>query len=126
MRWRLPRLFALSLLASRLCAGADLLIPSAAGGTPSPANPSSGLGAPTLVVALLCAAAGVWFLWRGRRQSSLRASKGSLTVAESRSLGNRQYLVVAAYGKQKFLIGVCAGRISLLAPLDGADNPPAS
>ncbi len=126
MRWRLPLLFALPLLASRLCAGADLLIPSAAGGTPSPANPPSGLGTPTLIVAVLCAAAGAWFLWRGRRQSGVRMSKGSLTVAESRSLGNRQYLVVASYGKQKFLLGVCAGRISLLAPLDGADGPPAA
>jgi flagellar protein FliO/FliZ len=45
-------------------------------------------------------------------------------VAESRSLGNRQYLVVADYGKQKFLIGVCAGRISLLSPLDQPDSAP--
>ena len=38
--------------------------------------------------------------------------------------GNRQYLVVAAYGEKKYLIGVCVGRISLLAPLDDAANPP--
>ncbi len=124
MRWRLPFLSALPLLASRLCAGGDLLIPSSTGGTPSPAVAPSGLGAPTLIVALLCAGAGAWFLWRGRRQSGLRLSKGSLTVSESRSLGNRQYLVVAAYGKQKFLIGVCAGRISLLSPLDPSDSAP--
>jgi flagellar protein FliO/FliZ len=73
---------------------------------------------------LLCAGAGAWFLWRGRRQAGARSLKGSLTVAESRSLGNRQYLVVAAYGKQKFLIGVCAGRISLLSPLEESDRSP--
>jgi len=126
MRWWPTPLVALPLLATRLSAGGDLLIPSAAG-TPSPVvAPSPGLGTPTLVVALVCAAAGAWFMWKGRRQSGLRASKGNLTVAETRSLGNRQYLVVAAYGKQKFLIGVCAGRISLLSPLDDSSNPPAS
>jgi flagellar protein FliO/FliZ len=124
MRWRLPLLFALPLLASRLCAGGDLLIPSSSGGAPSPVSAPSSLGVPTLVVALLCAGAGVWFLWRGRRQPGGRLAKGSLTVAESRSLGNRQYLVVASYGKQKFLLGVCAGRISLLSPLDESESAP--
>lgn len=126
MRWPATPLVALPLLATRLLAGGDLLIPSASG-TPSPiVAPSPGLGTPTLVVALVCAAAGAWFVWKGRRQPGLRAAKGNLTVAESRSLGNRQYLVVAAYGKQKFLIGVCAGRISLLSPLDDSSNPPVS
>lgn len=126
MRWWLALLVALPFLATRLSAGGDLLIPSASG-TPSPVvAPSPGLGTPMLVVALVCAAAGAWFMWKGRRQSALRASRGNLSVAETRSLGNRQYLVVAAYGKQKFLIGVCAGRISLLSPLDDSSNPPAS
>ena len=126
MRWWPTPLVALPLLANRLLAGADLLIPSASG-TPNPiVAPSPGLGTPTVVVALVCAAAGAWFMWKGRRQAGLRAAKGNLTVAETRSLGNRQYLVVAAYGRQKFLIGVCAGRISLLSPLDDSSNPPAS
>jgi flagellar protein FliO/FliZ len=126
MRWWLIRLTAFPLLAARLPAGGDLLLPSASG-TPNPiVAPSPGLGMPTLVVAVFCAAAGAWFLWKGKRQSVLRAGKGNLTVAETRSLGNRQYLVVAAYGRQKFLIGVCAGRISLLSPLDDSSQPPAS
>jgi flagellar protein FliO/FliZ len=126
MRWWSTRLVALPLVASRLCAAGDLLIPSASP-TPNPVvAPSPGLGGPTLVVALVCAAAGAWFLWKGRRNSGIRASKGNLTVAESRSLGNRQYLVVAAYGRQRFLIGVCAGRISLLSPLEDSGSPPAS
>src|SRR5580698_3525772 len=106
MRWWPTRLVALPFVASRLWAAGDLLIPSAST-TPSPVvAPSSGLGGPTLVVALVCAAAGAWFLWKGRRNSGIRTAKGNLTVSESRSLGNRQYLVVAAYGRQKFLIGV--------------------
>ena len=124
MRWRPPCFLALPVLASRLGAATDLLIPnSSAGAAPAAAIPSS-VGPATLVCALVCAVAGAWLLWRSRRQGAGRASKGNLLVAESRSLGNRQYLVVAAYGKQKFLIGVCAGRISLLAPLDGGNNPP--
>ena len=43
-----------------------------------------------------------------------------LTVAETRSLGNRQYLVVADYEGRKFLLGVCPGRIDLLSSLDGS------
>jgi flagellar protein FliO/FliZ len=79
-----------------------------------------------MFVAAVCAVAGVWFLWRGKRQMGGRASKGMLSVAETRSLGSRQYLVVAAYGEKKYLIGVCVGRISMLAPLDDAANPPSA
>ena len=41
----------------------------------------------------------------------------SLAVEETRSLGNRQYLVVASYEGKKFLLGVCPGRINLLSAL---------
>jgi len=122
---RLPLLLpALLLLASNLGAASDILIPRSSPGAGELAvGPSSGIGASTLVVAVVCAAAGAWLFWRGRRQSAGRQGRGKLSVAESRSLGNRQYLVVAAYGKQRFLIGVCVGRMSLLAPLDDGDNP---
>ena len=50
-----------------------------------------------------------------RRRGNIARSR-SMT----RSLGNRQYLVVASYEGQKFLIGVCPGRIDLLAPLGSA------
>ncbi len=82
------------------------------------------MGFSTWVVAAVCALAGGWFLWRSRKRSGGLAAKGKLSVAETRSLGNRQYLVVAAYGKQRFLVGVCVGRISLLAELDEDANPP--
>ena len=73
-----------------------------------------------LAVALL-AGAGGWWLWL-KRKGGLRsgaASGAHLTIAESKSLGSRQYLVVADYDGKKFLLGVCPGSIELLTPLDG-------
>lgn len=79
-----------------------------------------------LVTALLAAAAG-WWIWQKRRGAtgagSTRAPR--LAIAESRSLGSRQYLVVADYDGRKFLLGVCPGRIEMLTPLDG-DSPPST
>jgi flagellar protein FliO/FliZ len=46
----------------------------------------------------------------------------SLAIDETRSLGNRQYLVVASYEGKKFLIGVCPGRIDMLSSLDGSSS----
>lgn len=77
-----------------------------------------------LVVVL--GAAGGWILWqrlRGRSAAPFaRGARGdqALAIAETRSLGNRQFLVVASYGEKKYLLGVCPGRIDLLAPLDPA------
>ena len=126
MRWRLTLLAALPLVVSRLGAASDVLVPR---GPAAPADyssmASSGLGPSTWALAFVLAAAGAWLLWRNRRRSGGQAAKGKLSVAETRSLGNRQYLVVASYGKQKFLIGVCVGNISLLAPLSDEDNPQA-
>jgi flagellar protein FliO/FliZ len=46
-------------------------------------------------------------------------SKGArkLNVAETRMLGNRQFLVVAEYEGRRMLLGVCPGRIELLSEL---------
>jgi flagellar protein FliO/FliZ len=127
MRLRRLLFAAAPLAASRLGAASDVLVPRGVGdrrhgpgrpvGRPRGLHDARGRG---------LRVAGVWFLWRGRRQSGGRASKGKLSVAETRSLGNRQYLVVAAYGEKKYLIGVCVGRISLLAPLDDVANPPSA
>lgn len=87
-------------------------------------TPPSGGGSESLllIVGLLLAAGGAWFLWRGRRRSVEGGIPRSLQIAETRPLGNRQYLVVAAYENKKFLLGVCPDRIQLLAPLH--DEPP--
>ena len=92
-----------------------ILYPSSSASASAPAG--GGLGNVTLIVGLMLAAVGGWFVWRGRRAPP-RASDGrALEIQETRSLGNRQYLVIASYEDKKFLLGVCQGRIDLLAPL---------
>jgi flagellar protein FliO/FliZ len=85
----------------------------------------SGIGSMGLIGAALAAAAGGWLLWsryRGNRRWGGRSDR-LLSVAETRPLGNRQYLVVAAYGRRRFLLGVCPARIDLLSPLDDDPSP---
>ena len=99
----------------------ELIYPrgSAPAGAPVPVeshNPGSGA---ILAVALL-AAAGGWWLWQKRRGPVRAAGAAAgLAIVESRSLGSRQYLVVADYDGRKFLLGVCPGSIAMLTPLDG-------
>lgn len=88
------------------------------GGGASPRSGSSGL----IITALVMAAAGGWLYWRARRTPGGLPAVRHLAIAETKALGNRQYLVVAAYQNKKFLLGVCPGRIDLLTPLD--DQPP--
>ena len=67
---------------------------------------------------LLLAGAAGWLFWRGRAAPGGAINVRKLAIAETKSLGNRQYLVVAAYENKKFLLSVCPGRIELLTPLD--------
>jgi flagellar protein FliO/FliZ len=84
-------------------------------------NDSRGLGyTGVLVTALVLAAAGGWLFWRGRSGPGAGGAARKLNLAETKSLGNRQYLVVATYEDRKFLLGVCPGRIELLTALDDA------
>ncbi len=82
-------------------------------------KPVTGVSPMLLVSALFAASAGGWLLWCQRRSPlGLTGSQArKLSVAETRSLGNRQYLVVADYDGRKFLLGVCPGRIDLLSPI---------
>lgn len=93
----------------------------------APASASAGsLGSATTVVgALALAAGGVWLLLRRRADLATGRAAQSLAISETRSLGNRQFLVVASYEGRKFLLGVCPGRIEMLAPLDGDAAPKA-
>lgn len=84
---------------------------------------STGYGTGILGVALLMAGAGGWLFWRGRATPAGTLNARKLAIAETKSLGNRQYLVVAAYEDKKFLLSVCPGRIELLTPLDGGTPP---
>jgi flagellar protein FliO/FliZ len=85
---------------------------------PAVAPGGTSLGSAAIIVA--CGVAGAWLWWRMRRNGAAGLSargERKLTVAETRPLGNRQFLVVADYEGTKFLLGVCPGRIQLLAPL---------
>ncbi len=71
-----------------------------------------------LLIALL--AGGLYFMRNGFAMFQPK-NKGDrkLNIAETRMLGNRQFLVVAEYEDRKMLIGVCPGRIDYLCTLAG-------
>ena len=105
----------------------QMIVPQHAGPkATAPADGSSLPGPFTAVAVLVLAGVGGWLVWRGRAGgvgSFSRASR-QLTVEETRSLGGRQYLVIAAYRDKKFLLGVCPGRIDMLAALhESAPDP---
>lgn len=122
-------LAATALLAPALRAEDKVIYPRNAGAAPAEAapagKPGSGLNLLLLVLALGAAGAGGWLLWRQRTAPAGATGREArkLAIAESRSLGNRQYLVVADYDGKKFLLGVCPGRIDLLAPLEERPAP---
>jgi flagellar biogenesis protein FliO len=74
-----------------------------------------------LVVALL--GAGLYFT-RSGFSNLLRRGKGDrkLVISEARTLGNRQFLVVAEYENRKMLLGVCPGRIDYLSTLSASSD----
>jgi flagellar protein FliO/FliZ len=82
------------------------------------ATASSGFGAATTLGLVVLAGAGGWWLWRGRKLPFASREARKLAIEETRSLGSRQYLVVASYEGKKLLLGVCPGRIDLLTPLE--------
>ncbi|MEI6872466.1 MAG: flagellar biosynthetic protein FliO [Verrucomicrobiota bacterium] len=47
-----------------------------------------------------------------------------LRIEETKSVGHRQYLLVAEYEGRRFLLGVCPGRIEYLSGLDSDVAPP--
>jgi len=84
---------------------------------PAPSS-SGGSRAWLLVVAGALAAGGLWVLYRRRAADGMRGVGRAIVVEETRSLGNRQYLVIAACDGRRFLLGVTPGRIELVASLD--------
>jgi len=89
----------------------------------SPAVPGAPRAAPggssatwVFTVLVIGAAAGVWY-WR-RRGGSPRRKHGLIAIEDTRPLGNRQFLVVASCDGRRFLLGVAAGGIQMLSPLD--------
>jgi flagellar protein FliO/FliZ len=111
-------------IAAASCAGADdakaAYLAGAAALPASAAAGDPGMGSITVVGAFVLAGVGGWLLLRGRKLQLPGRSVRKLAIDETRSLGSRQYLVVASYEGRKLLLGVCPGRIDLITPLDGA------
>jgi flagellar protein FliO/FliZ len=121
---RFASVCALLLVTATLAAAApssddQVIVPGHTAETPAApvSSASRSFGLVTVVGIIVCLGAGGWLLWRGRGLSIGGRVARQLTVDETRSLGSRQYLVVASYQDKKFLLGVCPGRIDLLAPL---------
>jgi flagellar protein FliO/FliZ len=114
-------ILALGMFAAQAFAADDntIIVPGASRAT-SPANSAAPtLNSVSLILAVALAGVGGWLVLRNRRGKPIGRDQRLLAVDETRSLGNRQYLVVASYEGKKFLIGVCPGRIDMLAPLEG-------
>ena len=82
---------------------------------------SRGSGNTWLAIALLIGLAGGWLVIK--RRAGVGGVLGNrpnqkLQLEETRSLGNRQYLVVASYEGRKYLLGVTPGHIEMLTPLN--------
>lgn len=98
----------------------EVIVPKGAVSADTPATAgNTGTGPLTMIGVIVLGGAGAWLLWRGRAGGLKQFSRVNrqLAIEETRSLGNRQFLVVASYQDKKFLIGVCPGRIDLLSPL---------
>lgn len=112
---------ALSWAATGFAADDDKVIVPGTSRVEAPApSVAGGVGSMSLTLGLVLAGVGGWMVWRNRRGTPIGRDSRLLAVDETRSLGNRQFLVVASYAGKKFLIGVCPGRIDLLSALEGS------
>jgi flagellar protein FliO/FliZ len=109
------------LVAASAAVGADdskVIFPKTSAASAPTAEAGGSPWAGTVVGALVLVAGGVWFLARSRAsKSGGGVSLSALKVEETKPLGNRQFLVVASYEGQKFLLGVVPGRIEFLSAL---------
>lgn len=116
---------AMALTISAFAAGDTEVIFPRGGAKPGAPAMAAGdsLDSVSLVVGLVLAAVGGWFVWRNRRRIPAGRELRALAINETRSLGNRQYLVVASHEGKRFLLGVCPGQISFLSALpDSAEG----
>jgi flagellar protein FliO/FliZ len=103
-----------------------LLIPGGNGSARPGLDASRSSGSSSWLVVLGVIAGGAaWFWWRRRVGSPMTRGDRArqIDIEESRPLGNRQYLVVAAVGDKKFLLGITPGSIQMLAPLEPKQEP---
>lgn len=65
----------------------------------------------------------VWYLFKsGFMRKPFAKGEGKLKIAETRMLGNRQFISVVEYGEQKILIGVGPGKIDYLTTLQNVSG----
>jgi len=87
----------------------------------APSANAGSVGGTWVFIGLTALAAGGFWYWRLRGRAPL-SRRGSITIEDTRPLGNRQFLVVASCDGRRFLIGVAAGGIQMLSPLDSKDD----
>lgn len=74
-------------------------------------------------VVLGALAVAVWYLFKsGFMRKSFKKGEGKLKIAETRMLGNRQFISVVEYDNQKILIGVGPGKIDYLTTLQNSSG----
>ncbi len=82
------------------------------------AAPADQISTGWLLAGVVLVGAGVWVWLQRNRLGKLSGGKKLIDIEESRSLGNRQFLVVASCDGRRFLLGVSPGQINTLADLD--------
>ena len=102
--------------------GDTVIYPRSDTGTQSSSQPGNTGSSPAtwVFVAMVGLGAGGYWYLRQRGKSPL-GRRGSIQIEDTRALGNRQFLVVASCDGRRFLLGVAAGGIQLLSPLDPAE-----
>ena len=86
----------------------------------TPATPAAVSSTWVFVLFVGLAAGAVW-VW-SRRRTGPAGRRGLIQIEDTRPLGNRQFLVVASCDGRRFLLGVAAGGIQMLSPLDSTED----
>ncbi len=107
--------------------GSTLIYPAGAAAPSAEDSPRGAGGTWLFAAAVVLAASGI-FWWKNRGGLAGARRTAGLQIEETRALGNRQFLLIAACDGKRFLLGVAPGSIRLLAPLEGKEpnhEPPA-
>lgn len=92
---------------------------------PSSSDLSENLIARIVMYLIILAAIGfvfVYFFKQGKFMKGMRNQGNQLKVKETHVLGNKQFLVVVEYGKQKILLGVGPNMINQLCFLESTED----
>jgi flagellar protein FliO/FliZ len=105
--------------AAELASGTVLYPTGESAGVVAPRPGSAGITSTGWVIAgVVLIGGGLWVWLQRRRLTGTGVTRKLINVEETRSLGNRQFLVVASCDGRRLLLGVSPGRIATLADLD--------